>query len=29
VNALAAVAALLQRALVIWVVLLALHTLWP
>jgi membrane protein required for beta-lactamase induction len=28
-NALAAVAALLHRALVIWVVLLALHTLWP
>lgn len=29
INALAAVAALLHRALVIWVVLLALHTLWP
>ncbi|MFZ5560917.1 MAG: hypothetical protein ACOY41_05240 [Pseudomonadota bacterium] len=29
VNALAATAALLHRALVIWVVLLALHTLWP
>lgn len=29
VNALAAINALLHRALVIWVVLLALHTLWP
>lgn len=29
VTALAAVAALLHRALVIWIVLLALHTLWP
>lgn len=29
VNALAATQALLQRALVIWIVLLALHTLWP
>lgn len=29
VNALAAINALLHRALVIWIVLLALHTLWP
>lgn len=29
VNGLAAVAALLQRVLVIWIVLLALHTIWP